>query len=223
MALEQRRAIVPALFLWLSSIPASAQVATLLPVDEAAQRPDFFSFRAQLQSAIARRDTAALLAVVDPGIRISFGDEGGIDDFRRQWKLDEAGGRDSELWAELGTVLAFGGSFEGDRFAAPYVFSRWPSAYDSFEHVAIVGERVRVRAEGRADAPVVGRLDYAVVPRGRVTGHGPADGSGWTAIRLRDGRTGYVASALVRGPVDYRALFARGPAGWRLEAFVAGD
>jgi hypothetical protein len=219
-----RWAIVPGLLLFGLAGPAGAQVATLRPVDEAARHAEFFSFRAQLLSAIARRDTGAVLAVVDPGIRISFGEEGGSADFRRQWKLDENGGHDSQLWAELGAALAFGGSFEGgDRFVAPYVFSRWPSAFDAFEHVAIVGGRVRVRAEGRADAAVIGRLDFAIVPRARVTGHGPADGPGWTPIRLRDGRTGYIASSLVRSPVDWRALFRRDASGWRLEAFVAGD
>ena len=35
------------------------------PVDEAVTQPDFFSFRAQLLSTLARRDTLALLEVVD--------------------------------------------------------------------------------------------------------------------------------------------------------------
>jgi hypothetical protein len=39
--------------------PAQSSTARLLPVDEAATRPDFFSFRAQLQEAVARHDVDA--------------------------------------------------------------------------------------------------------------------------------------------------------------------
>jgi hypothetical protein len=45
----------------LATVPLAAQ-QPFLPVDEASSRPDFFSFRAQLQRAIARHDTVALLA-----------------------------------------------------------------------------------------------------------------------------------------------------------------
>ena len=123
-----------------------------LPVDEASRRPDFFSFRAQLQRAIARHDTTALLAVVHPEIRNSFGDNNGIDEFRMMWRIAEP---DSGIWDTLGTVLALGGSFQDEQtFAAPYVFSRWPGQFDAFEHVAVIGSDVRVRAEPKADAPI---------------------------------------------------------------------
>ena len=62
--------------------PCGAQPARLLPVDQAATQPDFFTFRARLQAAIARRDEAAVIAAADPGIRTSFGDDEGIATFR---------------------------------------------------------------------------------------------------------------------------------------------
>src|SRR5215208_1023392 len=65
---------------------AAGQVGKLLPADEAARDPGLFSFHAQLQAAVARRDSDALLAMVDPRIRTSFGDSGGIEAFRSQWK-----------------------------------------------------------------------------------------------------------------------------------------
>ena len=95
----------------VAASPLAAQ-QPFLPVDEASTRPDFFSFRAQLQRSIARHDTAALLAIVHPQIRNSFGDNNGIDEFRRMWNI---GGVDSEIWDVLGTVLGLGGSFEDNR------------------------------------------------------------------------------------------------------------
>ncbi len=54
----------------LAQAPAQRR---LLPVDEAATQPDFFTFRAQLLTAVARHDAAALMAVVHPNIKCDFG------------------------------------------------------------------------------------------------------------------------------------------------------
>ena len=97
----------------LLPLPAPAQQPpVVLPVDEAAQRPAFFAFRARLQQALARRDAQAILDAVHPHVRTSFGDGGGLEDFRRQWRPDAP---DSPLWSTLGTVLALGGSFAANR------------------------------------------------------------------------------------------------------------
>ena len=201
---------------------AAPATPRLLPVDEATRFPDFFSFRAALQAAIARRDTTALLAAVDPHVKIGFGADNGIDAFRAQWRLDDP---QCALWQELGSVLALGGSFRGDdAFDAPYVFSRWPQAYDAFEHVAVVAARVRVREAASADARVLAQVDFAILAVGRDgTDGGGRGGDGWTPVRLPDGRAGFVASHLVKSPVGYRAIFGRKGVGWKLMAFVAGD
>ncbi len=197
--------------------------AVLLPVDEAARRPEFFTVRAQLQRAVARRDWPAVLAVVHPKIRTSFGPDNGLAAFREQWKAERA---DSDLWETLGTVLALGGSFDqAGNFMAPYVYSRWPDKLDGFEHVAVIGGRVRVRAAPRADADVLASLSYAILRRqpGADRQIAPEMADHWTAVALAGGRTGFIASQYVRSPVDYRAIFAEEGGRWRLMAFVAGD
>lgn len=202
--------------LFLHGTLAAAQVGKLMPVDEAVRDAEFFTFRAQLQAAVARHDADAVLAAVDPKIRTSFGTGGGIEEFRTKWKLSTA---DSRLWDELGTVLAFGGGFQGGgAFAAPYVFARWPERFDSFEHVAVLGTNVRVRAEPRTAGKILAALSFDVV---RLAS--PATGSEWTHVKLRDGRDGYVSSRYVRSPVHYRALFNKVGGRWRMTAFIAGD
>jgi hypothetical protein len=47
-------------------VAGAAAERELRPVDEAARRADFFSFRAHLQMAVARRDADALLAAIHP-------------------------------------------------------------------------------------------------------------------------------------------------------------
>jgi hypothetical protein len=185
------------------------------PVDEAVTRPDFFTFRAHLQSAIARRDAAAVLAVVDPKIRVSFGPDNGREAFERRWRPSAA---DSELWAELGAVLALGGRFQpagSDTFVAPYTFA---CEADAFEDAIVTGANVRVRQAPSADAPVVAALSFAVVRRAKSDPNAE-----WTEVVLGDGRRGFIASRYVRSPAGYRAFFAKVSGSWRLQAFVAGD
>jgi hypothetical protein len=188
----------------------------LRPVDDAASRPDFFSFRARLQQAIANRDAAAVLGVVDRHIKNSFGDDNGIDAFREMWKPHQP---DSELWNELGTVLSLGGGFSGaDTFVAPYVFSEWPDDVDAFEHVAVIGTDVRIRASAGTAGPVLGSVSYAILPVRRTDD----TTEGWLPVTL-DGRTGHVSTVFTRYAIDYRAIFSHVSGEWRLVTFVAGD
>ena len=180
----------------LAVAPLAAQ-EPFLPVDEASKRPDFFYFRAQLQRAIARHDTAALLAVVHPQIRNSFGDNDGIDEFRRMWNIGAAG---SQIWDVLGTVLGLGGSFhDTDTFVAPYVFSRWPGKVDSFEHVAVLGTDVRVRSRPDADAPVIATMSFAILPVARPDVE-VEDGPQYGLKGPAPGTSPRSSSAIRRGP-----------------------
>ena len=230
-----RRLTAVTLFIGAASLGAAPGAAVrqtvLLPVDEAARQPDFFSFRAGLQAAIARRDAEALLAVVHPQIRNSFGGNDGIQEFRVAWGLDEDGtatlaggaagpeGTDG-IWAELGTVLALGGSFlDADTFVAPYTFSRWPNGVDAFEHVVLVTADVRVRTAPDGEAPVLRSASFEILRVAR-----PYDGvAEWIAVQLGSGGTGHVTAALARSPIDYRAIFRRAAGRWHLVTFVAGD
>lgn len=189
----------------------------LLPVDEGASHPDFFTFRAHLQAALARHDAEAVLAAINPDIRNSFGGEGGIEEFRQSWELDKP---TSRLWETLATVLALGGTFEGeDSFTAPYVFSSWPEEMDSFSYLAILGKGVRVHAEPGSGSATITRLSYDIVEVGEAS---PPEGD-WVQVLLPDGTAGYVARQYARSPIDYRALFNYTDGQWSLSALVAGD
>jgi len=194
--------------------PCGAQRARLLPVDQAATQPDFFTFRARLQAAIARRDEAAVVAAADPAIRTSFGDDDGIATLRAKLRDPQ-----DSVWADLATALALGGAFQSpDSFTAPYVFAAWPERFDSFECSAVIGERVRVRASAKPDSAVIATVSYDIVQVLPDQQDAAA-----TPVRLPSGVRGFVASQFVRSPIDYRAIFQRTNGQWRLRAFVAGD
>jgi len=199
-----------------SGVRASVE-PTLQPVDEAPRRPDFLEFRRRLQDAVSQRDASAVLAIVHPNVRISFGDGNGVEAFKKEHLAKG----DSNFWEEFATILRLGGRFRmEDAFDAPYTFSAWPADLDSFECLAAVGTRVRVRAAAGLNAPTLRTLDFAIV---RAL---PPDGAatpGWRRVQLADGRTGYISSQFVRSPIDHRALFQLQDGRWRLMAYVAGD
>jgi hypothetical protein len=199
--------------------PVQAQRA-LMPVDEAATRPDFFTFRTELQAALARHDQAAVLEVVHPEIKSSFGDDDGIESFKKHWRLNEP---DSPFWGELAKVLALGGGFtETDSFTAPYIFARWPGELDAFENVAVIGSNVRVRTEPRADAPILTSVSYSILQLDNQSLQGAPAQNDWTAVTV-NGRRGYIATRFIRSPIDYRAIFRYSGGRWWLNVFVAGD
>jgi hypothetical protein len=213
-------AVAIALSALAASAPGQAGPAPrrLLPVDQAASRPDFFTFRAQLLTALARHDVAALLSVVHPNIKNGFGGDDGKANFEAKWRPAAA---DSEVWATLAEVLALGGTFESPAtFVAPYVSSRWPESVDAFDHVAVVGDRVRIRHRPSQDAADAGSSSFEIL---RLATEIQDAGESWTAVRLANGTTGYISSRYVRSAVDYRAYFKKEAGRWQMLMLLAGD
>jgi hypothetical protein len=127
----------------------------LLPVDDAASKPDFLSYRVRLQMAVERRDVGAVIEAADPGIRLGFDGSGGAATLRTLFS-DRP-----ELWDELRVVLARGGRFSSpSSFAAPYVYANWPGQFDAFECAAITGTNVRLRSAPKLDAPIVATVSH---------------------------------------------------------------
>lgn len=197
-----------------ASSSAQRRERQLMPVDDAVKQPEFFTFRARLQSAVARRDIEAIVSMSSSGIRQSFGGDGGAASWRRALAA-----ANSPIFGDLAEALALGGTFtSADQFVAPYVYSTWPDDVDAFSHVAIVGDRVAVRAEASARSALVTTLSYALVPVGPA-----GEKDGMSEVQLADGRRGFVATRFLRSSVGHRALFTRANGQWLLAAFVAGD
>ena len=162
--------------------------------------------------------------MLDPKITNSFGGEGGIDEFREPWKLNEPG---TLVWKPLEQVLVLGGSFiRSGHFCAPYVFSRFPEGLDPFAHDVIVKNAAMVRAFPSADSSVVDVLSYHVVKTDRYQGskQGPQRRvPGWVEVSTPSGKTGFVAEGDIRSPTDYRACFVKKSGTWLMDVFVTGD
>ncbi|MGV3524014.1 MAG: SH3 domain-containing protein [Candidatus Sericytochromatia bacterium] len=211
-----------------SGVPASASV--LQPVDESVKEPELARTLRELQVIAGSRDLDALLKHVDPTIRCSFGDCGGLADFKAAWKLNSAPEK-SELWPVLARMLTLGGVYaEGskDQFFVPYVFGRFPVTLDAYTHGAITAEEVQLREAPRLDSKVLRQLNYDLVklpptlklPVSTVAG----ETYPWYQVQTLDGVTGYVWGKYVYSPIDYRMGLARqADGGWKINLLVAGD
>lgn len=192
----------------------------LCPVDEGTSDPSFASFRDAMRTAIANKDANALLAMVDPKIRTTFGAGGGLEDFKTAWKLES---KESRLWRELDQILSMGGTLGGEEappsFWAPYIYSAWPETIDAFSYVAATRAGVPVRERADDSAAEVASLDWEIVERIDSA----RENETWVHIRTEKGIEGFVASSDVRSPVGYRAGFSRRSGEWKMDALVAGD
>lgn len=205
----------------------------LKPVDEAAKDASFLAFRTKLIAAAERHDAKYILGIIDPQIKLGFGGDDGIANFRKQWKINA---KDSPFWEEFLAAIKNGGAFDGrgrnkyNSFTAPYTFSSWPEDVDSFEHVAIFGSDVNLRERPAADAKVVATLSYNIVTPNNEesttvkTGPGEDDWEfDWRKVTTMGGKTGFVKAKYVRSSIDYRAGFEKARGVWKLEFFGAGD
>ena len=198
------------------------QVAKLYPVDEAAREPSFFVFRSRLLQALHEHDETFLLSVLSPDIKSSFGGDAGIEDFKSFWELGQPG---TEVWKTLLTVLALGGSFQGDSyFVAPYTNSKFPSSLDAFEHGVILGEQVEARQKPEMGSPVIAILSFDIVSIADWTPVLAADSRRqWIAVQLAGGTQAFVPQDQIRSPIDYRAMFEKRDGNWLMTILVAGD
>jgi hypothetical protein len=220
-------------FLYATPPSVSAQQECYVPfVDQASDDPSFVRFRNRLSDIIKRRDRTALMTMLDPAIKVSFGESNGKAAFSRFWELNS---RRTRVWEELGLVVNNGGYMSADggvkTFAAPYSFEGFgidcQTDLDQFVHKVIFGKDVALRREGSLDGELITRLSYNIVETvgertvTRETGdHVVAE---WYFVKTLGGQEGYVHARYVRSPIEYRAIFQKRNNRWLMTAFVAGD
>lgn len=205
---------------------AAAQERFVKPVDEGPKNASFQTFRTQFIAALKRRDARFVYGIVDRNIKLGFGGEDGLANFKKNWKLESA---KSEFWAEMLKVVSNGGTFDksnGNLFMAPYLFTTFPEDIDAFEYQAIFGFSVNLRSKPDINSPVVAQLSYNVVKadyQNSVMKKGTDGQYEWLKIETLGGKKGWVKPEFVRSSIDYRAGFEKIKGKWMLTFFLAGD
>ncbi len=207
------------------------EVGKVNPVDEGQLRRDFNSFRNDLINAISRKDVTFIMNMLDENVLYNYDETPGKgkEGFKKFWKLDKSSAT-SKLWQELNKVVQNGGTFDNKDqsvFTAPYVFTTFPSGYDTNEYAAVTGKGVRMREKASRGSKNIASLSYDVVrllpdrsPRSERIGKVRYF---WRKVQLEDGTEGYVYGQFVHGPADYRASFERADGSWKMFMFVKGE
>jgi hypothetical protein len=204
-------------------VPLLAQEQKIEAVDEALRDASWAAFRARLLTAIAKRDRAFVLGILDPNIRNGSDAPRGIAEFRKQWEIDADNGA---FWRQLPSALSVGSAwFQRSKtqreLCAPYVLAKWPREVDPSVYGVISTREALVKAEPSWESGTIARLSYHIV---RVTDWEVADqdpkfGQKWVRIRLLKEGTGFVPEEHVRSPIEHTACFVRYRNGWRLTVF----
>ncbi|NNE98203.1 MAG: SH3 domain-containing protein [Pyrinomonadaceae bacterium] len=220
-------AILSLILLSCSINIAAQQERFVTPVDQGVNDSTFRKFRDSLLRTIKTKNTRRLLAIVASDIKLSFGGAEGLRDFRRIWKPSDP---KSEVWKELTTILANGGTFYGEgkekTFCAPYLFTTFPEDLDAFDYHAIFAKNVNLREKPNLSSNVVAKLSYNVVKtsaENSVTSTSDPNHYIWVKIETLGGKSGYVAAQFVRSSIDYRACFAKVNGRWKMTVLIAGD
>ena len=203
-----------ALLLLLAISLAAAPPSCVM--DQASRDPQFLALRERLirslESGLPLSQFATLLS---PRIQTSFDPaEDGLPAFEK--KLAQPAYRQ-----ELLRVLRLGGSFaviEGRRqFLAPFTNNE-KELDDPFSVVFPIARGLSLRARPSPQAPALAVTTCAPLSL-PLQSQAP---SGWREV-LWNAKPAFIEDSQVLSPVGYRASFARGPQGWRLISFVAGD
>ncbi|WP_066551953.1 hypothetical protein [Croceicoccus bisphenolivorans] len=185
------------------------------PLDECRMLPGFDAFRSGLFAAVENRDVDALVGLAHPAIKLDLGGGAGIDEFRRRLETDES------LWGELDELQHLGCASDNREDAVlPWIATRAGGDTDPALTYWVTGSGVAMLAAPDAAATRVGSVDFDLV---KTTGdEEPVDG--FRQVATRDGTAkGYVAEDKLRSIADYRLAMTRGPNGWMIDMFIAGD
>ena len=197
--------------------------------DQVPANSSFHLFRERLKQAILDRDAEFIEAIADPEIKTTFGlpvpfSSLGFDN------------PNSLSWKRLERIIDIGCTpYEApagvaiDAYQCPHVSQA--SLGDPFSDVYIVGENVQVRAQPRADSPVIDVVSDEVVKAdpaelARLTQQQQQEQQtveGWQPIVTSTGKRGYVSSRYAYYPAGYRARFEHQQGDWKMTVFIAGD
>ena len=223
-----RKLAIACIVVFAAVFTSFAQERYLKPIDEARLDPSFVAFRSRVIAAAERRDAKFILSIIDPKIRVTFGDVLGIREFKRYFKLER---RSDPFWAEFLTVIKNGGLFvrkngkRTNRFYAPYTFEGFPEDLDSFSQGVVLGANVNLRETPSADGKIVARLSYNIVTADYENSikTGELERLVWVKVTTLGGLAGFVSADSFRSPMDYRAGFSKKAGKWKLDLFISGD
>jgi hypothetical protein len=126
----------------------------------------------------------------------------------------------SVRWRALSRLLPLGCAASHGELTLPWFFAQDLGDLDPFNVLLATGAKVAVYPRARASVKPVGQLAWQLVKPLASFDQTQA----FQQVQLVGGAlTGYIATAQLRSPVDYRLTATRTSGNWRITSFIAGD
>ena len=193
---------------------AHALPRQLPPLEQCSGDRGFTQFRNRLKQVVARKDRAALLAMLAPDVLVNFGGSTGRGEFAKAWSFDPS--EYGNVWNQLQTMLKMGCARDGGSRIIPSLSMQVDENSDE--------DWVVVTPPGAMIFKWVGNeIDYSEVRMWTVATVTSRVSDTMTGVKLPDGRDGSISDDLLYEPTGYRMIIEKRRGRWMITAFVAGD
>jgi hypothetical protein len=209
---------------------------TLLPNNSLSSKVDFSQFRQSFLSAVKRRDETFIRALVTPQTQSISAQSLSLETYDLEDK-------NSPFWQQIEKAVTAGCTLEvttritqqeteNEIWVCPKTFGKPIYDSDWQTQVAIIADRVNIRAEAKTNSPIVGVVSKDLVQFDSETYSNLSESEreivnqfdGWTPVILKNRKKGWVQNNFVYyEPRDYRISFARFDGEWRLRYLLGGN
>ncbi len=214
------------LFLLFITAYGFSQNPRIIPRDESVKDSSLTVFINELRLAIKKKDKDFILNSVSPTVKNSFGNDDGIETFKKKWQLDAP---QCQLWGNLEKLLNLGGTFvddENTNMLFPSVFPYLRNIYnDTFSMAVVTSEKLMLREKPDKKSKTLGILSYDVAYLLYSDKFTPEYGfkPSWSYIRTLDKKmAGYVPEEYLYNPLQYRMFIAKRDGKWKITFLCNG-
>lgn len=205
--------------------------ATLSSSNPLSSKVDFSQFRQSFLSAVKRRDAIFIRALMTPQTQSLSLENYNLED------------ENSPFWQQIEKAVNTGCTLEvttkvtrqeteNEIWVCPKTFGKQIYDSDWQTQVAIIGDRVNIRAEPKTNSTIIGvvskevlQFDLESYENLSVTERELVNQfDGWTPVILKNRKKGWVQNNFVYyEPRDYRISFVRFDGQWRLRYLLSGN
>ncbi len=185
------------------------------PRNECIELPGAKAFFLALENAVRMRDANLLLSNTSADVQLDFGGGAGLVTLRE--RLSD---KDGQLWRALDSATMLGcARADNGEMVMPWYAAQPMDDLDPTRSMIVTGKDVPLRSAAAADGPQLATVSWDAVAL--TDGLDPA--GTFQKVTLADGTQGYIETAMLRSPLDYRLRVAPVGDGWQIVSFVNGD
>jgi len=210
-----------------------AQDRKFPPPNESIKDHSLKTFLTNLKRAVQEKDTAFIYAALSTNIKNNFGNNGGINEFKKKWGLEKS---NTTFWYYIGRVLSMPGCRSNNNtneYTTPYVFCMPLKKNDDPFYIVVVTEKnIPLKENPRTSSKTLLTLNYNIIsllPTLSMSNEKEKNEIGepkWSFVSVKYRKKefkGWVYYKYIYSPVSYRLILGKENGKWQIQAFVTGD